>query len=427
MLLEFKIKNYKSFKDEAILSLVPAPKQKDLEYSVLSKTIQNKEYKALATTVIYGPNAAGKSNIIGAIETLINLINTGNIRNKEKGRPANVAASFLEYIPHKDLKEKAPVEFSITFIVDDKHITYTLSFDLGRFFETNATRKVLTEQLVVNSKVEFNRDYNKLTFGTDKGEKSKITELLENNLNDEELFLTNGYKNLINNVLINEMTNYLNNNLKVIYRADTLNVQAKINDTNKNAIIDTELSKIATEIGAFDSKIGFVAKDHENVGDLSVFLPLSDVHPPLSIPINHFESLGTIRFLNLYPLIKQTLRNGGVLIIDEFDASIHPMVLLDIVNIFHNDEINKAKAQLIFNTHNPIFLNSAMLRRDEIKFVEKNENGSTIYALSDFKTSGTGGVRKTDDYMKHYFINKYGAILNVELSEYFANEKKKIH
>lgn len=87
---------------------------------------------------------------------------------------------------------------------------------------------------------------------------------------------------------------------------------------------------------------------------------------------------------------------------DEFDASIHPMALMNIVNIFHNDEVNINHAQLIFNTHNPIFLNSNMFRRDEIKFVERDEetHASTIYALSDFGTAGENGVRKGDDYMK---------------------------
>jgi AAA15 family ATPase/GTPase len=90
---------------------------------------------------------------------------------------------------------------------------------------------------------------------------------------------------------------------------------------------------------------------------------------------------------------------------------------MNIVSIFHNDEINKHGAQLIFNTHNPIYLNNRLLRRDEIKFVEKDDNGSSIYALSDFKTNGEISVRKTTDYMKNYFVNRYGAILDIDFSD----------
>ncbi len=122
-------------------------------------------------------------------------------------------------------------------------------------------------------------------------------------------------------------------------------------------------------------------------------------------------------------IIEIALKNGSTLVVDEFDASIHPMVLMNIIKIFHNDEINTKGAQLIFNTHNPIFLNSSLFRRDEIKFVERNEetNCSEVYSLSDFRTSGKYGVRKTDDYMKNYFVNRYGAIKDVDLSDHFLN------
>ena len=129
-----------------------------------------------------------------------------------------------------------------------------------------------------------------------------------------------------------------------------------------------------------------------------------------------FESYGTIRFVNEFPLIIRALLQGATLVMDEFDASIHPMALMNIINIFHNDEINKNHAQLIFNTHNPIFLDASLFRRDEIKFVERDEetNYSVHYALSDFKTAN--GVRKGEDYMNNYFVNRYGAIREVDFS-----------
>lgn len=101
---------------------------------------------------------------------------------------------------------------------------------------------------------------------------------------------------------------------------------------------------------------------------------------------------------------------------DEFDASIHPMALMNIINIFHNDEINIHHAQLIFNTHNPIFLDASLFRRDEIKFVERDEktNQSVQYSLSDFRTAD--GIRKGEDYMSNYFVNRYGAITDVDFA-----------
>ena len=136
----------------------------------------------------------------------------------------------------------------------------------------------------------------------------------------------------------------------------------------------------------------------------------------IAIPAEAFESYGTIRFINEFPLVISVLLNGGTLVMDEFDASIHPMALMNIISIFHNDEINKNHAQLIFNTHNPIFLDASLFRRDEIKFVERDNttNCSIHYALSDFKTAN--GIRKGEDYMKNYFVSRYGAISDIDFS-----------
>lgn len=136
-------------------------------------------------------------------------------------------------------------------------------------------------------------------------------------------------------------------------------------------------------------------------------------------------SYGTIRFINEFPLFVNALVNGGTLVVDEFDASIHPMAIMNLINIFHNDEININKAQFIFNTHNPIFLNSDLFRRDEINFVERHDesHSSTHYRLSDFKTSD--GVRNGEDYMKNYFVNRYGAIKNIDFSPIIESILKK--
>ena len=119
--------------------------------------------------------------------------------------------------------------------------------------------------------------------------------------------------------------------------------------------------------------------------------------------------------------------------VDEFDASIHPMALMSIINVFHNDDVNIHHAQLVFNTHNPIFLNSNLFRRDEIKFVERDDDthDSVLYALSDFGTTGDKGVRKHEDYMSKYFISQYGAIKDIDshrfLRKFYVIKKRNRH
>ena len=123
------------------------------------------------------------------------------------------------------------------------------------------------------------------------------------------------------------------------------------------------------------------------------------------------------------PVIISALRRGATLVIDELDASLHPMIVMNLISIFHNNSVNVNKAQLIFNSHNPIFLNHDLLRRDEIKFVERDEmtKSSTLYSLSDFKANGEASVRKTSDYMKNYFINRYGAIVDIDFTDIISD------
>ena len=144
-------------------------------------------------------------------------------------------------------------------------------------------------------------------------------------------------------------------------------------------------------------------------------------YKPTAVAADIFESYGTIRFINMFPLVIKAMQTGGILVVDEFDASIHPMALMSIINVFHNDDVNIHHAQLIFNTHNPIFLNSNLFRRDEIKFVERGDDthDSVLYALSDFGTTGDKGVRKHEDYMSKYFISQYGAIKDIDFTPIF--------
>ena len=126
-----------------------------------------------------------------------------------------------------------------------------------------------------------------------------------------------------------------------------------------------------------------------------------------------------MRLISIMPVVISALKEGAVLVMDELDASLHPMIIMNLISIFHNDEVNTRGAQLIFNTHNPIYLNHKLLRRDEIKFVERDREtkSSTLYALSDFKANGEASVRKTSDYMKNYFINRYGAIEDIDFTD----------
>lgn len=430
MLLEFKTSNYKSFKNELVFSMIPAPKQKGLDYSVQERIIEKRIYKGLCSAVIYGPNASGKTNIIGAMDTFKSIVLRGHLRNVEDKNNPNAAASALELIPNNVTDSSIPVSFSIKFIAEGNLIEYAFSVDLGKFLEIDYKRKILSETLTVNENKIFVRD-KELEFGSfqtiedfmvnafAQNEDGAVA-LAKSNLNDEELFLMNGFKNMFSAKLVTLISEWLEYKFMVIYRADAMQLIRKFSDPKKKSIyIEKTLNEAATYFGINSNALGYIVEgDNNEVKLCSVFKQSTK---RTVIPAELFESYGTIRFVHMFPLVVNALLNGGTLIVDEFDASIHPMALMNIINIFHNDEINVNHAQLIFNTHNPIFLNPNLYRRDEIKFVERDEEShiSSHYSLSDFGTAGKNGVRKNEDYMKNYFVDRYGAIKDIDFSSIF--------
>jgi len=430
MLLEFRAANYKSFKDELVFSLAPAPKQKGLDYSVMKEQAEKKVYRGLCSAVMYGPNASGKTNIIGAMDTFKSIVLRGNIRNDADDIEPNVAAGTLELIPNNSIGTSSPVEFSITFIEGGLHIEYAFSADIGVFLSAGQKRKIISETLKINQSLVFTRNKG-LEFGSlemiqeffvnafEQNADGAIA-LAKNNLNGEELFLMNGFKTMFSSKLVALISDWLEKKFMVIYRANSMRLIRKFSDPKKKSIhIEKTLNEAADYFGISSNALGYII-DSDN-DEAKLYSLFENNKKAKAIPAELFESYGTIRFVNMFPLVVNALQNGGTLVVDEFDASIHPMALMSIINIFHNDDINTNHAQLVFNTHNPIFLNSNLFRRDEIKFVERDDEShlSSLYSLSDFGTAGKSGVRKNEDYMKNYFVDRYGAIKDIDFAPIF--------
>lgn len=433
MLIEFKTENYKSFKEEICFSMISTPKQTGLDYSITKIKFPGikKILKVLCSSVVYGANASGKTNVIGAMDTFRSIVLRGNIKNPEEKNNFNPASDVLELIPNNKYESPKPVKFSITFTVDNILIQYNLNIDLGTFLDADYKRKIDLEELKINNEIIFHREKELMVnipkfifpYLTNKNCSifEQINQIATDSLNPEELFLTNGFKIIFSQKLVNIIMDWFANKFMVICRADSMKLVTKFADPRKKTIyVEQTTNKAAELFGVTANEIGYVVDDENSEPKLCTILKDKKTILPAEI----FESYGTIRFINMFPLVIRAIQTGGTLVIDEFDASIHPKALMSIINIFHNDDLNVNHAQLIFNTHNPIFLNSNLFRRDEIKFVERNDETqeSILYSLSHFGTSGDNGVRKHEDYMKNYFINEYGAIKDIDFTSIFEPE-----
>ena len=122
------------------------------------------------------------------------------------------------------------------------------------------------------------------------------------------------------------------------------------------------------------------------------------------------ESKGTIKIFALSGPIIDTLENGGTLILDELDTSLHPQISQSIVKLFNSNVHNPKNAQLIFATHDTNLLDKRFFRRDQIWFTEKNAYGVTdLYSLAEYKVNDSK-IRNDASYQKDYILGKYGAI-----------------
>ncbi len=436
MLLEFRFQNYKSFREETCFSMMAAPKQKGLDYSLFNIKKHGKDIKGLCSSVIYGSNAAGKTTVVGAMDTFRSIVLRGNIRNSEDISSPNHAASNLSLVPNQMLTKPEPVEFFIDFVVDKFRIQYGVVMDLGLFLDAKHERKILSEVLTINGNMIFERkhlgsksvslkvepckDVATLFSKTAKADNASAVMIAMEGLDREELFLTGGFKLIFSQALVKMITDWFTNQFIVVYRADAAHLERRFSNPKENSIYVSEtLNNAINLFGVNANPVGYTM-DKDSEAKLVSLIHTGD-NQSVALPADIYESYGTIRFINLFPLVIRALRTGATLVVDEFDASIHPIALMNILNLFHNDEINIHHAQLIFNTHNPIFLNANLLRRDEIKFVERDskDHTSTLFALSDFGTAGENGVRKNDDYLKSYLANQYGGIADVDFSSVF--------
>lgn len=417
MLLEFQFQNYKSFHGATSFSMKAESEQHGLDYSLFEVA---GDTKVLCCSAIYGSNAAGKTSIISAMDAFRAIVRRGNIRNADAISTANYAASRLCLIPNQRVNQPEPVKFYIDFIVDDTRFQYELVIDLGLFLDAEHERRVLSETLIVNSKTIFCRkcEGNKTALTVSPhpelitmfsnvaiANMANAASLALDSLECDELFLTDGFKLIFSPTLVKMVTNWFATQFITLHQHE-MPTPVEVSEV---------LSKALDLFGAWANPVTCFKDERSNIKLVSLIS--TQDNQQVSLPAEVYESAGTLRFTKMVPLIVQAIQTGATLVVDDCDISIHPIALMDIINLFHNDELNTNHAQLIFTSHNPIFLNSNLLRRDEIKFVERgsDDHSSSLYSLSDFGT----GIGEDEDYLSRYLANVYGAIPDIDFSSLF--------
>lgn len=420
MLIQFNFKNFKSFRDEASLDLSAA---KMTEFS--DRVVSEGNDKILPMAAIYGANASGKSNIYNAFEYMADYV-------IESFKYGDEEEKFEEYRPtpflFDSVSNDAESSFEVYFTIpgDKAEKTYNYGFCVDRHG--------VTEEWL-NSKAKTARKYTSIFYRSTEENTLDLSGLPKSSRDNIQVALEK-------QVLIVSLGAKLKvNKCKDIRDWFMANEFADFGDPFTNFFLSRRLPKGFVDDDSVQKKvIEYFASFDEHIKDFEIEkLPhdadnkedtykISSLHKKIdsdtfeAIPLS-MESAGTLKMFALYPELQDVLEKGSVFFIDELNARLHPLLVRNFLLTFLNPEINTKHAQLIFTTHDTWQLSNQLLRRDEVWFTEKDEQGiSKLYSLADFVDESGARIRKDESYEKNYLIGKYGAIPTLKSIDIFKEE-----
>ena len=385
MFLNFKIKNYRSIGQEITLSFAIADRQKIRAYSeVNDKAISN-------IACIVGANASGKSNILKGFYLFLRYM------CKSYSVPMIREAGLSD--THFCCKNE-PMEFSTEFIDEGTQYKYELSILKGEVQKESFSELKNDTKRYNNI---FKREMGRIVQNIISVNKQDL-DRLQNNMSLMSLLLELNYfgkeglktlKNVVTNVIpefrvSSEHPLEKLNSLTKRLEQDAL-LLAELTDELRN--IDTGIDglsfgKVSNTAGAGDKEYAAILTEHK-IGNR--------IHPLLVLQ----ESSGTINYIQLFVHLYDIFKNGGLLLADELEDSLHPDITSRIISKFLDSDKNPNNAQILFTTHNPWFLQD--LTKTQIFIAEKNSKKETeLTRLDDIQ-----GVRNDENYFIKYLAGEY--------------------
>lgn len=413
MIIQFKFKNFKSFRDEQTLSMVASKDKTLIEQNTTSSPKLGK-YRLLRSAVIYGANASGKSNVVDALGFFRNFVRTS--ADKPVGKDIPVEPFHLD-----KSYAKAPSEFELTFIHEGVRYQYGCTVDRTKVFSEwlIAYPKGLPQKWF-ERKLDISRGESEWYFGSQlKGEKEKLISLTRS----DALFLSVAAK--FNNKQLESVYQWFKQYLRVIEADNDIHFLYTAKHAKEDDTFRVRVKKLLefADLGIVDLSV--LEQDtlpEEMPEELRSLITRGEIEwsGKFKVQLQHRtggraksdvpfslddESKGTQRLFCLSGPWVDTLQSGRSLVVDELGSSLHPILVRELVQSFHSASVNSGDAQLIFNTHDTTLLDSSMFRRDQVWFVEKDNDGvSHLYPLLDFSP------RKEESLGKWYLKGKYGAI-----------------
>ena len=409
MLIEFRVENHRSLRDEQVLTMEAGHVVE--EDDSRPRTIDGHNKKLLPATVIYGPNASGKSNVLAAMAFMREAVLMSHRRWDPEG---GIPCTPFAWGP----KRHTPSMFEATFVVGATKCEYGFCVN----------DEIVEEEWLFawpnnRKQVWLERDAASFRFGEHlNGPNTAVKEVTRKNA----LFLSaaaqHGHQQLISlytwfrnifpvNVLgrgfaaplwlMSDALFSADEEQRTLFRMDETEVSlaARIRQLLRSAdtgIVDVK--RIVSE-GEYRGRINRrhrILLQHQADDDGS-WLELDE------------DSEGTKTLFRMAPSVFRAIDAGGLLIVDELESSLHPLLGLEIVKLFNCPKANPKNAQVVFTTHDTNLLGTTVgeppLRRDQVWFTEKDGGGATqLYPLTDYQP------RKAENLERGYLQGRYGAI-----------------
>lgn len=404
-LLRVRFANILSFKDEQEIFFTAESKYSNTSTSYIRRVNAIGDDLIAPVTAFYGANASGKSNIVKVFTDIVLPL-----LGKTDSKPS---LDFYKPFLLDDESASKPSSIEIDFCLDDIRYILSFSFDKTGILTENLTEYQNKNKKVIYDRVESNiyKPYKEIISKFDikyvEDSLGKRQDLLVLDILDTRgiSYIHNIFealKDICKVTFINILETMFNMDslAEKIYQDKSLHKKVVelikyadlgITDIKVEEEKDSSALPFTTSPTGKHYKINF---EHIGVNNKKYELPISS------------ESWGTGQFAKYLVMFVPILVGGGIYIIDELEEKLHPMMLAKIVEMFNNPNINIGGAQLIFTTHNTSILKSNILKRDEIWFVEKNEEGcSEVYPLTEFKA-----IREGFNYEKGYLEGRFGAI-----------------
>lgn len=429
MLIEFKFGNFRSFRDEAVLSM-EAMGLGRLKNCLISYN----SMKLIPSVAIYGKNGGGKSNVIRAFWLAVQFI-----KNAQRTQHENAKIPVKPFLLN-DYSKDEPTFFEFTYVLDNVKYIYGFSATKEKIFSEYLYHSPKGQKATV-----FTRTEQKFTFTEEKAKRKLISEAVAPNqlffsvactMNDADcmramkwfrdyVFFSRDYADIPEQLLEYSNDKNMLAAISGYAKAADLGIEKMEFEFKDEVVKDFESEKnIPEEIRFALTAFMQNLKENSNISEIGLqksevratsyhnAINKNGIKTSFTLDLSD-ESDGTRKLMSIAPAIESVLNNGGIVLVDELEKELHPMLVNYIVAKFQSKTSNPNGAQLIFTTHNTELLNMELMRKDQLYFADKNrkDGASELYSIGDFSTKTADNIRKG------YLAGKYGATPDIEIEE----------